>query len=426
VLAILGAVAISYFGQGGGEADRYRELLKLSGTKNGYGDFVQAAIIAARPENKVLLAYLRAVQTDPLTKRPEEIPPDLSPLAGRRFAVDQMGGAIDLVRRGIAKPCFYPDRGFWMATLQPEFFRFRSIAYLLVNAADVSLSEGKPQDASKLLLDGVQFTGKLEEGTSIAVGVSRTSRSIILKYVADHLGLFSASDWARLSQWSAEQDRKPTTSLASVVAERESLRRSWFEFCRNPDLELKHFVADKKIPEVASALRKLTPKRKAEIYDQFLARLESSLRAVEKRLRQPEARWRDKLDIPVYAPAIVKTSSDPTEASFGVFAYLKLYQALSPDSEDQGMAENLIDGAAKERVRNRILGLYAAVSQYRLRKGHLPKTLAEAVGHVPKDRLLGKPFNYLPNKDQVSFRIFASFPDGQMDLTFHRNSGPKT
>ncbi len=401
------------------ESARYKQLLALSGSRNGYGDYVRAAQIVARPENRPLIQYLIDSARSPQTPKPAGVPANLSQVELFRLETRQMSEAIALVRRGNRKRCSYPDLKLSAATLRPEHARFKDLARLFANAAEVAYKDGQPDKGSHLLFEGLKFTDQFEGGPLLSTLVAMNCRSILFKSLRNHFASLTRNDLVRLTQWSQSVQQKPSPFLVASIVERESDRRFWFQFCDDPKADLRSTeMPEPVLSKATEALQRLSQKRRGELYDLYLDRLETPWRAVEARLRQPETLWLDKLTVPAFMldEASMAKMKDPPGVTLGILGYIRLYQALTQDDSGIDTAVPTLRHAVQNRIQARVVGLYAAVGQFRLQHHRLPKSLSEADVKTLKEPTTDRPYVYEPQADRKSFRIFTRFEDRKQGL----------
>jgi hypothetical protein len=389
--------------------------------RNGYEEYVQAAIEADRPANRALLAYVRsALVPGPrgsLPPRPKDVPEGASALDLYRIQTRAMRSVIELIRAGTEKPVFYPNLPLRADTLLVELVPLRNVARVIRDAAYCAFADGNSHEGTRLILDGLAFSKRLAVAGIIHAFVSIRTEGIMLSEIQARQGQFSLPDAQALAAWSPIGKERITDAAA---AERASIRATFDDFFANPS----QLLTDLEVPKedatkMAAALRKVSREKRDYYYEAFFKRLEAKWSAVEQRLKQPEKTWLAPIDPDDYVESaeIKSDDADPDLAA----ALLMLVRAYAVFGVDDVDVDGIIATAAEMRVKEQIVPLYGEVLRFRWTHGRLPTTLAEAHGSEPVEVVTGRPFAF-DTMPGGSFRIYAPVEGmGDVDLAFRRS-----
>lgn len=388
--------------------------------QNGYEEYVQAATVLSLRQNRALEAYVRAREREATdfteTPRPAMIPADASLLQVYRIELKTLAPALQWIRKGNEKPVVYPAPKISAITLFPELSYWKVAARLFARSAYVAFADGDPAGATRSILEGLAFSKKIAVGGEIHFLVSGACEQILFAAVQEHLLSFSLHDAELLQAWAEDSAKSPSALIQAAEVERKSFHQSVVDIFGSPSDLLE--VMDIKEEDKAEFTRKLsaiTDARKEVLYRRFFQRLESPWVAIKARLGEPEATWLDPIEVESAGDdEPLKADLDATELG-ATFGTLRLLSMLGLGDEE---TLSIVPIAARFRIQERLLRLYAGVLRFKWENGRLPSSLAEVFGQEPTDPASGQAYVFEPN-EHGRFRILCSTKRlGEVDLVY--------
>jgi len=394
-----------------------RKLIAHPTGQNGYEEYVQAAIILSRPENRALDDYIRWAESDHKygsDKKPESVPEGATLLDLYRLQLRSAGAALDLVRSGSLKPVSYQNPPITFRTIDSELFYLRTACQLFRRQAYVAFAEGRSKDGAQAILDGLTLAKKIRVAGLLHYLIGVSCEAVMFAAMQRHLGQLSLADAERLQTWAESQTGDHSALERAVRQEMQSIRASLDEFFRDPGPDIYGADDPDQHSKRVAAIKSTTIKWREGVYDQLFRPLEDPYWALLDRLKQPENEWLAPLqivDIPPADDAIVGGDPDAAKAIYDLYGkYLALHGADETEMESAQLE--------RFRIQERLVGVYAAVIRYRRLNGRLPSTLAEVFGKEPADPGTGHAYNYQPNPDG-SYRVTCLAPMlGVVDLVY--------
>jgi hypothetical protein len=218
---------------------RWRCCWALVGLVAGGG--AACALKAATPERPPSI-FRQVIATPTGTNGYEELVAAADALrASKRFAAIEAGGAeleakrrvlreppvlraLELVRRGLAKPVVSPRASLTSATLLPELAEFRRLARLLAIQQYVLFADGRVPEAIETARLGWRLGMAVQTDTLISGLVGTAILAITTRGVAGHLDQLSARDCDLLYRVCLERLQEPDPAPRMLEAERSAGR----------------------------------------------------------------------------------------------------------------------------------------------------------------------------------------------------------
>lgn len=383
---------------------RLEKIIPVWTGRNGYEEYVRAAQLLSAPQVTELNRYVRYRETgkwDEETTKPEA-PPGTDPetlLDVYRIQAKALEPALKLIRQGNTKPVFYPNPSRTILTLYPELAPLKWMMRDLQRYAYVGFSEGKGAEGTQAILDTFSFGDRIECGPMLHSNVAQSIRDFARASFLNRLGQMSLYDLQKIRSWADYQVRQPVGMIEGARQEAREVSASYYYFLNHPE-ELAAFGGNKEA--LVQAVSKLTESHKAEVYRLAFQRLEAPWLAIADRLSKPESQWLGDIDTSRFLEG--SGTSSPLSPGDGVWgmAILKAFNALAY-SIDPG---EVVKEVAKDRVKTRLLGIYASVGIFRWQQNRLPESLEEVFGKAPTESLSGSRYTYERLPDG-KFRVFC-------------------
>jgi hypothetical protein len=363
--------------------------------QNGYEEYVQAAIILAKPENKTLVNYVRAATeagspTGQAIARPATVPEGLKALDLFRLEVKKLQPVIDLVRAGNLKPVSYPKAQITPVTLLPELAYFKLATRVFQHAAYVAFADGNSREGVSLIMDGLTFSEKFQVGDLIHLLVGRACTQMMYVAVDRHTPQIALNGAIKLQTWATGADRRyRDAAVRAAKVERAKIRVFYDDFFNNPS---EYFEGMDIKPEDErqwkANLQAVSSLRRDQIYNSFFKRLELPLSALLERLNSPESTWLaalvfDGFETDDTKPPIASDVAAP------LLTLLKLYQML-----DSGLHNGESLQLASCTIQDRLFKIHCDATVFRWRTGKNPTKLADLYGADPTDPATGENYDY--------------------------------
>jgi hypothetical protein len=325
--------------------------------------------------------------------------------ASKRFSAIEAGGggldakrrmlrdppvmrALDLIRRGLAKPVSSPRASLSSATPLPELGHFRDLARLLVIQQYVLFADGRVPEAIETARLGWRLGTAIQTDTLVSGLVGTAVLAITTRGVAGHLDQLSERDCDLLYRACLERLREPDPALRMLEAERNAgrvlvaeIRAGTFDLASlveadpspGPEAE-----ASRRAQQTVADLKRLKS-ASAEEYALQLTRVQTAL-----------DHWYDRVIAELRKPA--------------------WQRALPASSEDRGLVAGMVsaiapvpmlsqvsDKYAQVQAEIRLLACHAAILRYKWEQDRLPASLAALnVDELTIDPFTGRPLQYEP------------------------------
>jgi|GEM_PF-2719810 len=386
--------------------------------RNGYEEYVQAAIILSRPENRALENYVRSAESRGAWQadRPASIPEGTNLLQAYRIEQRALAPAIRLIQAGNQKQVVYPSSHISVVTLFPELSYFKVAARMMRRNAFIAFADGNPTAGTQAILDGLIFSKKIAVGSAIHFLVSGACEQIMFGAVEEHLGGFSLRDVDQIQSWAESATSAPSGLAVTAETERKSIHDSVVDLLSDPtDLLDVVDIKDEDRPNFVKNVKAIPSARREVIYNTFFKRLEWPWDAVLLRLQGPEKTWLDPIEVdasPDEPAGLGNLGATEGQASVAILQLMSLLGA----GDDQVLG--MVPDAARSRIQERLVGIYAGVLRSKWLNGKLPGTLREAFGTEPLDPATGEAYAY---ELQVGggFRIVCPTKRlGEVDLVY--------
>jgi len=356
--------------------------IKAAGPHNGYGDYCRAAMLMEGDRAAI----------------------------GTKANVDK---SFALVEKGNAKPVSFPEFPLHTWTLLPEFARLKQLLKLEAPTIESEFDHGSTDRAWKSVEQELILSQKIAcKGTTgeIPVLVGITYEHIACESVARHVDNLTPPAAEALSKWADSALRHKPYLRAGIRSDVQEVHGDYQLALADPAMAKREFLppSDSFTPGMIDAAKKAPASwRKLadrEIMDLILA----PQTAMIARLSEPESSWLTPVPTPKTDGAAAGVKLGKSVSLGFAFYALKLsavFQALNAMPE--GMPTSVWP-AAEQRIRERILRLTCQVALYRFKHGHLPTTLAQAVGMNPTDPATHTHYAY--TKSGKTFTIQLNVP----------------
>jgi hypothetical protein len=348
----------------------FRQVIPTPTGKNGYEELV-AAVDALRTSQR--FAAIEAGGASLEAKR-------------RVLREPPVMQALDLVRRGLAKPVASPRTTLSSATLLPELPGFRRLARLLAIRQYVLLADGRVAEGIETARLGWRLGTAIQTDTLLSGLVGIAILAITTRGVAGHLDQLSARDCDLLYQACLERLREPDPSLRMLEAERNAGRILVGEIrAGNVDpasilgAEARAEPKDEQAAHAHQAVADLKRLKRSstEDYAAQLARVEAAL---DQWYDRTLAEWRK----PVWQRSTPAAPAGDDLAS-------RLVSAIAPAS----MLSQVGNKYAQVQAETRLLALHAAIRRYQWEHDRLPASLDVLnQGELTLDLFTGQPLQY--------------------------------
>lgn len=324
------------------------------------------------------------------------------PRGSRRFQAAQGGGAsldakrrvlrdppvlraLDLLRRGLAKPVTSPRERVAADTVLPELADFRALARLLAIQQYVLLADGRVSEALESYRTGLRLARVVQTDNLISGLAGIAMGWIATRQMGAHLEQLSARDCEQLHRLCLEWLRAPDPASAIAAAEQAGLRQTLRDLQEgrlsltgifgageeglNPDDDESARV--RALTAEIGRLKTSTPMEYTALWAAVEKRLDERFQRVMEELRKPA--WRRKF------PA------DPVAEDLAGRVLSLFLPALEPVSHRY----------TTEQARVRLLACHAAILRHRWEQDELPARLEDLnLGELALDPFSGQPLRY--------------------------------
>jgi hypothetical protein len=342
--------------------------------------------------------------------------------ASKRFAAIEAGGggleakrrvlrdppvmrALDLVRRGLAKPVSSPRASLSSDTLLPELAEFRRLARLLVMQQYVLFADGRVPEAIETARLGWRLGTAIQTDTLISGLVGTAILAITTRGVAGHLDQLSERDCDLLYRACMERLREPDPAVRMLEAERNADRDLLAEI-REGKLDLASLVETDASPgpedEASGRTRQAVAdlKRvKAASAQEYAVQLSRVQTALDQRYDRVIGEWRK----PAWQRSL---PASPGEGGL----VEGLVSAIAPVP----MLSQVSDKYTQVQAEIRLLACHAAILRYKWDQDRLPASLAALhLEELTIDPFTGQPLQYEPRG--ARYRLTSVGPPAAAD-----------
>jgi hypothetical protein len=302
--------------------------------------------------------------------------------------------ALDLVRRGLAKPVVSPRATLSSATLFPELPKFRRLARLLTIQQYVLLADGRAADAIATARLGWRLGTAIQTDTLLSGVVGTAILAITTRGLAGHLDQLSERDCDLLYQACLERLREPDPSLRMLEAERNAgkilvgeIREGKVDPASILGAESRAEPRDEEAARAHQAVADLKRLKRAsaEEYAAQLSRVETAL-----------DQWYDRALAEWQKPAWQRSTPALPE---GDDLAARLATAIAPAS----MLSQAGFKYAQVQAETRLLALHAAIRRYRWEHDRLPASLDDLLRHAGGREAIA-------NRGELSLDLFTGQP----------------
>jgi hypothetical protein len=363
---------------------------------NGYEEYVQAAILLAKPENKTLVNYVRAATesaspTGQPIARPATVPEGLKALDLFRLEVKKLQPVIDLVRAGNLKPVSYPKAQITPVTLLPELAYFKLAVRVFQHAAYVAFADGNSREGVSLVMDGLTFSEKIQVGDLIHLLVGRACTQMMYVAVDRHTPQIPLNGAVRLQTWATGADRRYRDSaVRAAKVERAKVRAFYDDFFNSPGEYWEGMdIKPEDERQWTANLRAVSPLRRDQIYNSFFKRLELPMSVLLERLNGPESTWLAPLEYDGFETNDTKPPI-ASDVATPLLTLLKLYRMLDSGSDIGEFPLQL----ASCTIQDRLFKIHCDAIISRWRTGKNPTKLADLYSADPTDPATGEHYDY--------------------------------
>ncbi len=410
----------------------FKSVIPTPTGNNGYEDYVEAAAMLKSPEHQAFELWKSywqrsergtrevrdsldaeekgASEVVPEPPRPAGLTLQATPFEVRQAYVKRFGTVFEGVKRGNAKPVFQPRESIDFETLFPELGSFRLLSRLGQDIAMAEFAAGNPAKATETLLEALQFSENIAEGTIISELVSIANRSVIFSALDYGLGRFSLPD--------AQQIVKATQALLAQGPRAIKTLESEFKYV---SAGIDKFMAEPKKDVLDSdeenednlfiRLGALGEADRKRVATEAKAHMETKRRGLAALLRQPESRWS------TYQESEIPVAPGQEETIGGLAA--RLANEMTP------FVGSYLEVAVRSRTQLRILRLIGRVLVYKWTFDKLPSELSQAApADEVRDPATEGDFKYEVNGK--NFRVYSSGfgRTGAIDLVYRRPAPP--
>lgn len=360
-----------------GFAREWNNLKLLATGKNGYEDYVSAAIAldSARHRNFLRWEQYHAnrqrearFKVEPSLE--ESIPPapagltlNSTLLEVRREYQRLFGGFIEHVKAGNLKPVFDPRENYDVNTLFPEFARFKEVIRSMGKVAYVQFADGNSNAGTTTLLEALKFSRNVSRvGPIIGNLVGTAMQSIILAEFEKSLDKVSHRDAQRILVMTNQLLSDPEPLIASLETERKSYAENKAMY--TDDL-------DEFLPEddpIHQKMKSLDSASRRKVFELAQAKVSRYLQTMADTLKQGDAKWLSFRD---------DWSSGVSPESKEFASLEELADAFAVETTP--VFSQVLQSAAKSKTQLRLLHLHAYVIKFRWEHDRLPDKLEEAV-----------------------------------------------
>ncbi|MDR3687970.1 MAG: hypothetical protein P4L46_01235 [Fimbriimonas sp.] len=365
----------------------YAKLVPNPTGKNAYEDYLRAGDLVGPDQWSKYETWLgfkmRQSQEHLSYDEAPEVPPGVSPdmpdLLVRRVANERFGGVVDIVRVGNEKASYDPRNAYKFDTGLPELARFRTLAKIDLNRAQVEFADGHSRQAVSDLLEGITFSQKIFGSILISSLVSVGNQAIALSGIQAHLGQLSYDDAKLIDKRSQEMIETPLPAAVVYRNEFAMMVNDLDKLIDTPSLVL----SDGNTEMYGAALKSMNPTDRIQLKTMVSQSLQQRCGEAAERMSGPESGWL------VKGPAEDPTPI-PNDMSVSNLA-LVLVNAL----EGKGLQRQYAQAIAKGRIQLRLLRLNAKVIEYHWLNNRWPTKMEEFAGkETAFDPFEGRPFHY--------------------------------
>jgi hypothetical protein len=323
--------------------------------------------------------------------------------ASKRFAAIEAGGAgletkrrvlrdppvqraLELVRRGLAKPIVSPRTSLSSATLLPELAEFRRLARLLVIQQYVLFADGRVSEAIETARLGWRLGTAVQTDTLISGLVGTAVLAITTRGVAGHLEQLAVRDCDLLYRICLERLQEPDPALRMLEAERNAGRvlvaeigEGKFDPTSLVDADASSGPEDEANARARQAVADLKRLKRASA-EEYAAQLSRVATALDRWYDRVLAEWRK----PAWQRSLPAPPGDGGLAE-------GLVSAIAPGA----MLSQVSDKYTQVQAEIRLLACHAAVLRYRWENDRLPASLAALnLEELTIDPFTGRPLQY--------------------------------
>ena len=349
----------------------FNQLVSHPSGTNGYEDFVRAVDFA----------------NSSTAWQNYENGPDNPPIAVKRMTLAdaKLQTCLTALRAGLNKQATFIHKNPGIETLYPEMKDFRSLARLLILDMDVKWTSHKNSDAVKVLEDGLAFGRAVEVGPMVSGIVGLYIQNHFLWAFAKNFNQMDVQDCQKVQKIVGEHLMAPDLQISLINSERDTYLHSFQHYRSNPMGLLKQLdpgpnAGAKEKTNFAEVCNMIVenPGVGPSIFDEAMKVLDKHNRLTIAELKRPT--WKR-----VYPGPEERTSP----------AAKLIYSLCQPSYSIIG------NRFAAEQALVQIIGVHAAVIQFKLQNGHLPDNIEQLkLGRMAVDPFTGRQLSYQRHKDE--------------------------
>ena len=354
-----------------GPKSLFEQIVPNPTGRNGYEEYLRAADLAISGDYASYERWLAAIG-QPKRDLPIELPPmptnvtaDMSDLAVRKRANDQLGSVVDLVRSGNQKSVFDPRKNISISTTFPELGPFKTVGKVIMNRAHVEFSSGQTSLAVNDLLEGLTFSWNLIGDTILSSLVGIACESIMLAEFNEHLGQLSPGELAKIDKFTTAMLGKPFLA-ADLFENEQKITLSQIDVILAkpssviPDLEPNSFPKT-----YLTAIEAMSAAERQSLSAATTAAIKQRMEPIVERLRGPETGWIDR-------------GSD-TEVKYLAedVTIPNLATAIANSVVSKNTERQITNAIGKARIQIRLLRLHAKALNYHWQTNHWPTKIEQ-------------------------------------------------
>lgn len=372
----------------------YSQVVPRTTGKNGYEEYVHAAVLVSSPE----------------VRRWEATVPPFAPgldanstrLERNQWVTARLKIALDLIHQGNAKPVTEPRETYGYSTLLPELTHFRQLSKLLAGAAYADFAAGRSGQGTERLLDSLVFGDNVSRtGTLLSHLVGVAQLSIAFASFESRLPQLSKEDCRRVVQTTTALLERPSAYASVLETERGLSLKALSELLDGKE----SWVSESEYRGFSKVLQEKSPSEREEIRRLATQIINDQMGPAIQAYRGPESRWPIQGEALPILPARMPTNPEGLAEA--------LVDSIAPVSTQGGMA------SLRSRTQMRLLRLHAWVLAYRWEHDRLPTRLADA---VPQDALIdpanGQPFEYTITEGGYKLHSLGRDGTGEIALRY--------
>lgn len=382
------------------QAGLFSQVVPHPTGKNGYEEYVQAAVLASHPD----------------LDRWEQPTPPFAPglssnttrLQRSQWVQSRLKTAFELVRQGNAKPVAEPREIIDFGTPLPEIAYFRRISRALSSAAYADFAVGKTDLGTERLLDGLVFGENVSRtGTLLnhLIGISQMNMTFVA--FESRLPQLSKPDCRRIIESTTALLGRPAAYVSVLGTERRLAIAAFDDIVSGK----KKWLDASEYRGIAKELQERSPSERAEVLRLGVQMIDDRFGPLFQAFKGPESGW----PIEAVASPPIELSTPPTTPDALAEA---IVDSLVPQSS-QGAQASL-----RMRAQLRLLRLHAWVLAFRWEYDRLPARLAEA---VPEEALIdpanGTPFEYIVT--ETGYRLVSAGRPGIGEISLRYQRPPE-